>query len=223
VAGNFDWEQVISQCEGYSSSWGRARAGREASERYSRQQSEFKLLERPELRQGHILLMTEGPTAQDELRYEFSVLSCILGDGEGSKLYWELVDSGLAEVAQTESEQRDRVGVFSAYAATRPDQVEEVTAKIRSILNRPLDWSEAELEKAKNKIVSRLALQGDSAMGRFLSLGNYWQNHHQLQKLADTIQRVKAVSRSSIANALERFPLNELSEYRLLASGLDAA
>ena len=43
-----------------------------------------------------------GPAAADDDRYAAKLLATVLGDDSGSRLYWELVDPGLAEHVRTE-------------------------------------------------------------------------------------------------------------------------
>ena len=43
--------------------------------------------------------LAPGPAAEDADRYAAKLLATILGDDSGSRLYWDLVDPGLAEQA----------------------------------------------------------------------------------------------------------------------------
>ncbi len=49
--------------------------------------------------QQHIMQMGAGPKSSSEQRYAAELLSVIVGDDSGSRLFWELVDPGLAEAA----------------------------------------------------------------------------------------------------------------------------
>ena len=56
--------------------------------------------------------MSLGPAAGDDDRYAAKVLSIILGDDSGSRLYWELIDPGIAEVAELSHGEYQGAGVF---------------------------------------------------------------------------------------------------------------
>ena len=45
------------------------------------------------------MFMTGGPPADSPLRYAADTLAMAIGDDSGSRLYWALVDPGLAESA----------------------------------------------------------------------------------------------------------------------------
>ena len=86
----------------------------------------------------------------------------------------------------------------------------------KGIVSTPLDFSEADLERAKAKIVARIVLDGELPMGRLMSLGLEWTYRKTTTPLSETIAKVRAVSRADIEGALKKFPMNDWSEYRLL-------
>ena len=52
--------------------------------------------------QQYVLQLAAGPAAEDHDRYAAKLLATVLGDDSGSRLYWELVDPGLAEAREPE-------------------------------------------------------------------------------------------------------------------------
>ena len=131
-------------------------------------------------------------------------------------MYWELVDKGLADSASFDSDERDGTGCVMVYVSTSPSQLDEVVTIARGIVSRPMDFSDADLERAKAKIVSRIVLDGELPMGRLMSLGLEWNYRRTTTPLSETIAKVRSVSRADIARALEKFPMKDWSEYRLL-------
>jgi predicted Zn-dependent peptidase len=160
--------------------------------------------------------VTGGASSQDHERYALSILATILGDSSGSKLYWELVDKGLADSASVDSDERDGTGCFMVYVSTSPDRLDDVVKKAKEIVSEPLEFSDADLERAKAKIVARIVLDGELPMGRLMALGMEWTYRKSTTPLSEIIKVVREVSREDIKRALSRFPLNEWSEYRLL-------
>jgi predicted Zn-dependent peptidase len=145
-----------------------------------------------------------------------SLLSTVIGDSSGSRLYWALVDKGLVDSAGSDSDERDGTGCFSVYLSASPDQLENVIGIAKSILSSPLDFTDADLERAKSKVISRLVLDGELPMGRLMALGIEWNYRRSVTPLAEVVQRVRAVSRRDIEAALARHPLSSWREYRLL-------
>ena len=59
--------------------------------------------------------LSPAPPMQDERRYAAAMLACVLGDAEGSRLYWALVETGLVEEARAQYDGHDRLGSFLVY------------------------------------------------------------------------------------------------------------
>jgi predicted Zn-dependent peptidase len=171
---------------------------------------------RKNLTQSHVLLMTDGPSAQSEHRYPMALLSMILGDSGGSRLYWELVHTGLVESAGAFADERDGCGVFGAYASTEPERLGEVTKKVQQILATPLDFSDEDLERARNKLIAKLVLGGELPMGRLMALGLEWNYRKSTTSLAQLLAEIRSIDRAAIEKALRAHPLKVWGEFRLL-------
>jgi predicted Zn-dependent peptidase len=68
-----------------------------------------------------MLMLAPAPGQQDERRYAMSMLAQILGDADGSRLHWALIETGLAEEAQAQYDGRDRAGDVLVYASCSPE------------------------------------------------------------------------------------------------------
>jgi predicted Zn-dependent peptidase len=102
------------------------------------------------------------------------------------------------------------------YLSTEPDKLDEVVSIARKIISSPKEFSDADLERAKSKVVSRIVLDGELPMGRLMALGMEWNYRQSTTPLSETIRKVNAVTREDIYRALERFPLTDWAEYRLV-------
>jgi predicted Zn-dependent peptidase len=131
-------------------------------------------------------------------------------------MYWELVDNGLADSASCDSDERDGTGCFSAYVSTTPDKLDRVVEIARSIVDSALDFSDADLARAKAKVEARVVLNGELPMGRLMALGLEWNYREAVTPLSEIVRLIRAVNREDISNVLERYPLTALAEYRLL-------
>jgi predicted Zn-dependent peptidase len=214
ASGNFSWDRFVADAERYTSQWQDQTVGRELSRfAVSAKQRVFK---KANLAQAHAVLISEGVSAQDPERYPMALLSTMLGDSSGSRMYWDLINTGLAESAGVDSDERDGAGCFSAYLSTSPDRLEQVISIAKKILSTPRDFSDQDLDRAKAKVCSRIVLDGEMPMGRLMALGLEWTYRKQSTPLSVIIERVRAVSRKDINSALERFALSTWAEYRLM-------
>lgn len=214
ATGNFSWERFIADAERLCGGWKDFAVERETPRHAGKAQG--RTFSRKNLSHAHAVLLAVGPSAQDEERYPLSVLATVLGDSSGSRLYWALIDKGLADSASVDSDERDGTGCWSAYVSTSPDRLDQVISIARSVLAEPLDFSEADLERAKSKIVARIVLDGELPMGRLMSLGMEWSYRKRSTPLSEVVERVLSITRGDIERALDRFPLTGWAEYRLI-------
>lgn len=218
AAGAFDWDRFVEDAERYCAGWKDATASRVVSDYVG--SGLKKVYHKKFINQAHVLLVNKGVSAQADERHAICVLSHILGDSSGSKLYWELVDKGLAESVGVDSDERDGTGLFLAYASSEPENMDHVVEVCRKVLAKPLDFSKEELERAKAKILSGMVLNGELPMGRLMSLGSDWSYRHtsglKIETLAESIAHIKAVTREQVEAALSKLSLANWSEFRLL-------
>ncbi|HMP04629.1 MAG TPA: pitrilysin family protein, partial [Gemmatales bacterium] len=113
AAGHFDWQQFVDLIGAACGDWpgGTTERARPAPE----PRAEFKVLAKETLQQEHAFLISGGPPADSPLRYAAEILAHAVGDDTGSRLYWALVDPGLAESADLSFHEYDGAGAFFCY------------------------------------------------------------------------------------------------------------
>lgn len=204
VSGQFDWPHFVDLAQKYCASWSTHAAERVINQHQPARAT--KSLTKENLQRAHTMLVGPGPAADDERRYEISVLACILGDSSGSRAYWELVDKGIADAAYIDSDDMDATGMIYAYASTLPDDLERVTATLQKIMAGAKEFSDAELERAKTKLATRAVLDGEGTRRRLMSIGLDWIYRSDYTTLDDEIVRIKKITKKDILAALEEFP-----------------
>jgi predicted Zn-dependent peptidase len=214
ATGNFEWERLLSDARLQLGSWQDHSAERKI-ERHSRSPIS-KTYYKKNISQAHYLLVTSGASATENHRYALSLLSLIIGDHSGSKFYWELIQKGLVESCGADNDEKDGTGVFYAHASLGPERVSEVKEIIASILAKPLDFSDEDLERARTKVISRIIFNGESPLGRLMSIGTQHLYREKVNSLTETVEAFKKITRADIEKALAEYPLTNWSEFTLL-------
>lgn len=207
VAGNSDWEQILKLAREHCSHWPAGKHVRPVFE--ATPQGGLQVLHRPKSVQQNVIMMSSAPTSQDEMRFAAEILSVIVGDDNGSRLYWELVDPGLVESCDLGYYDYDGSGAFLTFMSCEPETTEENIARIREIydeINRD-GITEMELEQAKNKVASRVVLRSERPMGRLSSLGSNWVYRQEYRTVADDLAKLQDMTVADIRRSLDHYPL----------------
>ncbi len=114
-AGNFDWQRLVNLAGEACSGWNTADVGRDNRTEWSGPPA-LHVLTREKVQQEYVLFLTGGPPADSKLRYAADTLALAVGDDSGSRLYWGLVDPGLADSADCSYYENDGSGcVYVSY------------------------------------------------------------------------------------------------------------
>ena len=156
--------------------------------------------------------MTPGPSAQDDRRFAARVLSDVVGDSDGSRFYWALVDNAIAEDADFGFYPHDQCGSFYVSLTTDPDR----TAQALEIAQRELarvkeDLNDEEVERAKNKIATTLVLSGEVPIGRMRSIGGQWIYNKQYRSLEMDMATLNAVTADSLRALMREYTFDPMT------------
>jgi predicted Zn-dependent peptidase len=216
VGGKFDWPHFIELVEKHCGDWPSPPAPRgDMGETHG--SGESVVVTRDKVAQEYVFLMSPGPMASSPLRHASDLLSMAIGDDSGSRLYWELVDTGLAESASCSYREYEDTGVFyTSYSCTA-----EQTAPNRDIILGVLEdvqregITQQELEQARNKILSRVVRGNERPKGRMFSLGTAWIYYGSYRSVDDELRDYEAVTLDDIRTVLDRYPLTQLTTLAL--------
>jgi predicted Zn-dependent peptidase len=207
VTGNTDFESLIAIIEKYCCDIPSGVCDRALPE--VKPVNSVRLLTRESSVQQHIMQMGIAPKGTDKRRFAAELLSVIVGDDCGSRLFWELVDPGYVEAADLGYNEYDGAGTWMTYLSCMPDEVEKNLARMQNVfdeVNRNGVTAE-ELEQAKNKVASRIVLRGERPMGRLTSLGANWVYRGEYNDVADDLQIVRGLSLQDMTELLQVFPI----------------
>src|SRR5205814_7411234 len=151
------------------------------------------------LNRSYTMGMTPGPSAQDERRFAARVLSDVIGDSDGSRFYWALVDNAIAEDADFGFYPHDACGSFYISLLTAPERTQQALGIAMKELDRiKEDLNADEVERAKNKIASSLVLSGEVPIGRMRSIGGQWIYNREYRSLEQDMTTLMALSVGSL-------------------------
>jgi len=217
VAGNVDWPRFVELIEKQCGDWPAVAVSRDGMQEAS-SSGQHEVITRDKVVQEHVILVAAAPPAKSPLRYAADLLAVIVGDDSGSRLYWELVDPGLADSADTSYHEYDATGAFYTTFTCEPEQTDSNLARTLEVFNalQRDGVTEEEFQQARNKVLSRIVRGNERPKGRMMAVGMSWSYQQEYRTVDDELRAFEALNRSSIREILERFPLNRTS---LLALG----
>lgn len=207
VAGNTDWAEVLRLAEEYCSGWPAGQTDRPIDE--ARPSGGQLLITKDGNLQEHVMQMAPAPPATSPLRFAAELLSVIVGDDSGSRLYWQLVDPGHAEAAEMGFNEYDGSGTYLTFLSCDPGSTAENLERIGAIYEAVNQdgVTEAELQLAKNKVASRIVLRSERPMGRLSSLGSNWVYRQEYRTVEDDLHALNSLTTADIRKLLAAYPL----------------
>ena len=214
--GNLDFDALVQQADNLCSSWQAFDADRAVQPTVGT--GERGLMADAKLTRQNIGLMSPAPSGQDAKRFGAQLLATVLGDVTGSRLYYALVETAIADEAQVSYNPMDGTGVLITNISTEPERTGEVLNIIDDVFKKFLadGATDAELQAAKNKIASHATLRGEMPMGRLTSVGFDWVYRKEYVPLEKQIDSLFAVSAKELLDMAHECNLTKAT---LLALG----
>jgi predicted Zn-dependent peptidase len=210
ATGRLDFNLVVDLAEKYCGKWESGSAARTKTmptyHAGKREMTDAKL------NRQYTMAMTAGPSAQDERRYAARVLADVIGEAEGSRFYWGLVDNAVAEDAEFGFYPHDGCGSFYISLVTEPERAARAMEIARNELMKVKhDLTEEEVERTKNKIESGLVLQGEAPMGRMRSMAGNWIYTGEYKSLEQDMASLAAINADSLRSLMQDFPFDPMT------------
>jgi predicted Zn-dependent peptidase len=215
IAGNFDFEKACKLIETYCGMWPAGQADRvtEYFAGTAKKDSQTK----NHLNTKHIWLVSPTVSYQDERSYAATLLAKIIGDDSGSRFFWELVDTAVAESASMQCEAMDGVGAFYTYLRTNSENGDKALQIVENIFKsmKANKISAEELQKAKNKVLSGITIKNEIPMGRLLEVGINWVYLGKYRPIEEEIALINKVSLDDIHSLVEQYPLEKFTQFTI--------
>jgi predicted Zn-dependent peptidase len=206
-AGKSDWDRIVALAGERCGSW----TGEEAQRLTPppRGTGAFQAILRADDNQQTLIAMTDGPPLESDDRYAAHLLSTILGDHTGSRLYWNLVDPGFADGAEMGYQDYNQAGVFFTFVSCEPEEAQANLGRVAETYRQVMAHgiTEAELNQAKNKVLARSVLRSERPMGRLTSLGFQWTYRREYLSVEDELNAYSKVTPDDISRVIDQYPL----------------
>jgi predicted Zn-dependent peptidase len=216
AAGHFDWQQLTALIEDKCGEWNKGPVGRENVQETKGAEA-FQVVKKANVAQEHVFLISGGPAADSPLRHAADTLAMAIGDDSGSRLYWALVDPGLADSADTSFHDYEGTGSFYTSFSCEPGRADENLDIVLQVLDavQSEGITDSELQQAKSKIGSRVVRGSERPMGRMQAIGMAWTYLKQYRTVDDELKAFDAITLGTIREVLDRYPITGVTTLAL--------
>jgi predicted Zn-dependent peptidase len=209
ASGNLDFQKLVDDAARYCGDWQPFEAQRSTPRAGAH--SSFEVMQKEISTQAYAVQIANAPAADDSDRYAARLLSTILGDDSGSRMFWELIDTGLAEYAAIGAYEYQGTGTYMTFMSCAP---EDATSNLQIMLDLLREAekngvTEAELKQAKNKICAHVILQSERASNRLFSVGGNWVQRREYRTVAEVVADYQRVTLQDITAVLKKYPLTQ--------------
>ncbi|MBB3208179.1 putative Zn-dependent peptidase [Rhodopirellula rubra] len=175
----------------------------------------------PDATQAYRVTLSGGPSMAASDRYAMRLLASIIGDDGGSRLFWDLIDTGRAEIATLWPQEYSDTGALFSYLVCTPDQMD---SNIR-LMNEAIDLvvrdgvKQDELDQVINKTVAGVIMASERPSQRLFGLGSHWLCCREYLSTDELLDAYRRVDVAAIGDAARNYLCCEPTE--VIASASD--
>ena len=195
VSGNFDKEEILQKIDEYFGELGDTKIDRREKIDFSFNSGKKTVSK--DINQVNICISHQSENYNSENKIYTDILANIIGGSMSSRLFQEIREkNGLAYSVYTYNQYYLSGGLMSTYIGTNLENYEkaiEITLLEFKKL-RENGVTEDELQKAKNKYLSRIAFAMENPRSRMGILGNYYVRKNEIidtEKIKEEVNAVK--------------------------------
>ena len=216
AAGKFNWDAFVSLIEQKTNRWESGPIGRSGLTE-AKGRGGVHVIPRDKVAQEYVMMWAPAPAADSPLRYSAHILTSIIGDYSGSRLFWALIDSGKADSADMGFYEYEAAGAFIASLNCSPAAAVDCRQLVTDILNdvQTNGVRDDEIRLARTKLASREVRANERTHRRMLGLGRDWTYLGQYRTLDEELAAIDAVDQGSIRAMLDRYPITDLTTVAL--------
>lgn len=209
AGGKVDFDQLVKQVESHCGSWEAVPIQRNTPS--AETNCGFETLYKESSTLEYIIQLAPGPSRQAPDRYAARVLTTILGDDSGSRMYWEFIDPGLAESAGMGNYEFQGAGLMMSVIYCLPDQAQENLNRLNQLQIKAREGgvTQKELDLAKSKISAHIILSSERTESRMFSVGAQWLAEQEFLTVAEIAKRYQDVTLEQVNETLANYDLSQ--------------
>lgn len=194
IAGLYDWDAAVAMVTALTTGWPGMPVGRDTAP--VPRQGGRQVVQKPQVQQCNAYFMAPGVGAQDPARYVAALVTQVLGGGKSSRLYTALVEPGLAEEVGLYHDEEDGDGTVAGALVCEPDRAAQCVGVFEQVLADAVaqGLTDAEVQRAKRRMATGLALSAEAPLKRLVSVGFDWVYRRQLTPIEDVLAELEAVT-----------------------------
>jgi predicted Zn-dependent peptidase len=209
AAGRIDFDRLCQLADGYCGHWRRHNVAGDGPS--PRPLSGFQLIHKEIATQEYVVQISSGPSVTDDDRHAMRLLATIVGDDSGSRLYWELIETGLAESAGIYPNEFAGTGIIMTFLACAPEDTSENMRRIRAIQEQveAEGITGDELEQARAKVCASIVMRSERPSNRMFSVGGGWISRREYRTVKEAVEIYRAVTIDDVHRVLEKYPFTK--------------
>ena len=208
VAGNFEWDELLRLAEEKTAGWQPQEVSRAEPPFEPRPRAVVEV--KPALQQEHVAMASAAPDEASPRSWAADLLASILGDSTGSRLYWEVVQKGLADSAETGYYGYQGAGMFVTYFSASPENAPKVLGIVRGEVEKleREGVTEEELGRAKVKAVSDVVIGGEASHRRMFEVADLVLSKGRAMSVDEIVAAIEAVTVADVRALLDAYPFS---------------
>ncbi len=207
LAGKIDFDAAVDEISRLCGSWRRTGAARQTGTPPLDTRSLE--LHDAKVNRAYMIWLSGAPGSGDPQRYAASLAAQVLGGADNSRLHWSLIETGLAEQAESGYEPKDGTGDMMVYAVCDPERRDEVWSIIeRQVRDLASSITDQDLAKIRCKAATGVTLAGERPGGRMQRLGRQWTYLGKYSTLEEELERINAVTVQDVQAVLRDYPFS---------------
>ena len=208
AAGRVDFDRLVEQASQYCGSWPSFTTSRDTPP--SPEHDGLQVIHNGLARQQYVVQIANGPSSEDDDRFAARLLATVVGDDGGSRFFWALVDTGLADYAAIDPYDFQGAGIFMTSLCCAPEAAADNLQRMREIVREVQQdgITESEFEQAKNKTCSHVVLNSERPGNRLFSVGGNWIQRREYRTVRQEVDALRAVSLDDVSDLLGKYSLS---------------
>ena len=207
AAGRVDFAALLAAAERWCGTWEPQAAPRPTSR--ANPQCGYLSLVKETSQQQYVLQAAAAPCDHDPDWFAARVLSNILADDPGGRLYWEFIEPGLVQEASVTHHDYQDNGVFLSWLVCDPELAASNLQRLHDLYleAQQRGVTPEELERAKCKLASSTVLASERSGNRLFAVGGNWTTRREYRSAEDDLRMIDELTLDQVNQVLHDWPL----------------